>query len=214
MEPLEEAELAQLAPKVSVSSMKSIAIQRMGFTAAEISSLVSEYREDTEGFRRQILTHWRNKNRTDSRQVSLNRTTPSPPPLRVWHKTRKWVEKSLTVYCAKKLRKSQSSTLWAPTAFSAGKFSRTTLYGENPPAKNGFNFPKITLFRQSPTLKKCFQNISFVPVSRVPFAIGLWKEQPGIPLHSFSFLNALHCYWCFFNLSWCRVVPIGRKVCS
>ena len=71
MAPLEDAELAQLAPKISFSSMKSIAIQRMGFTGAEISSLVSEHREDTEGFRRQILTQWRNKNQTDSRRVSL-----------------------------------------------------------------------------------------------------------------------------------------------
>ena len=62
MEPLTDADLAQLAPKISFRSMQSIAIQRLGFTEAQVESLVDGCREDTEKFRRQILVQWRNKN--------------------------------------------------------------------------------------------------------------------------------------------------------
>ena len=71
MEPLTDADLARLAPKISFRSMQSIAIQRLGFTQAEVESLVDGCREDTEKFRRQILTQWRNKNATGSRRVRL-----------------------------------------------------------------------------------------------------------------------------------------------
>ena len=69
VEQLKDDELARLAPMISYQSMQSIALQRLGFTDAEISSLVAECRENTEKFNRQILLKWRNKNHEGSRQV-------------------------------------------------------------------------------------------------------------------------------------------------
>ena len=69
MVPLEDGEIAQFAPKISFQSMQTIAIQRLGFSDAEVSSLVAECRENTEKFNRQILLKWRNKNHEGSRQV-------------------------------------------------------------------------------------------------------------------------------------------------
>ena len=71
MEPLEDGELARLAPKISYQSMQSISVQRMGLMEAEVRSLVAECRENTDKFNRQILLKWRNKNPKDNRQVLL-----------------------------------------------------------------------------------------------------------------------------------------------
>ena len=66
---LEDDELSRLAPKISYQSMQSIAIQRLGFEDAEVSSLVAECHENTDKFNRQILLRRRNKNSEGSRQV-------------------------------------------------------------------------------------------------------------------------------------------------
>ena len=69
MPPLRDAELARLAPKISFTSMRSIAIKRLGFTQPEVESLEYECREDTEKFRREILIKWKNRNSEGARQV-------------------------------------------------------------------------------------------------------------------------------------------------
>ena len=43
--PLEDAELAQLASKISSLTMRNMAVQRMGFTDAEVETLSDECRE-------------------------------------------------------------------------------------------------------------------------------------------------------------------------
>ena len=69
MEPLTDAELARLAPKISSVTMLNIAVQRLGFTDAQVKTIIHQCWQDMERFVREILVRWRNRNATNSRKV-------------------------------------------------------------------------------------------------------------------------------------------------
>ena len=75
MKSLTDAELAQLAPKISSVTMRNIALQRLGFTEPEVETLSDECRENKQSFVCKILIMWRNKNHTDSRRVMFCATS-------------------------------------------------------------------------------------------------------------------------------------------
>ena len=69
MEPLTDAELARLAPKISSVTMQNIAVQRLGFTEDQVETSNDGCRKNKEGFVSKVLIKWRNRNATNSRKV-------------------------------------------------------------------------------------------------------------------------------------------------
>ena len=69
MEPLTDAELARLAPKISSMTIRSIAVQRLEFTEDQIQTMIHQCWPDMESFTRGILVKWRNRDATNSRMV-------------------------------------------------------------------------------------------------------------------------------------------------
>ena len=69
MPPLEDSELAQIAPNFSSMTMRNLAVQRLGFTEDQVKTLSDECGENKISFMTKILVRWRNKNSTNSRQV-------------------------------------------------------------------------------------------------------------------------------------------------
>ena len=72
MEPLTDAELARLAPKISSMTMRNIAVDRLEFSEEEVETLIDECRDDKQSFVRKVLTRWRNRNFAESRQVNFS----------------------------------------------------------------------------------------------------------------------------------------------
>ena len=70
-EPLNDGELARLGAKLSSMAMRSIAIQRLGFTEDQVSTTIDECKENKEAFKRQLLVKWRNRSTKHTRQVSI-----------------------------------------------------------------------------------------------------------------------------------------------
>ena len=69
MEVLTDGELARLAPKISSVNMQSIAVQQLGFTDAQVKTIIHQCWQDMESFVREILVRWRNRNATNSCKV-------------------------------------------------------------------------------------------------------------------------------------------------
>ena len=71
MEPLTDAELARLAPKISSMTMRNIAVQQLEFSEEEVETLIDECRDDKQSFVRKVLTRWRNRNFAESTEAKF-----------------------------------------------------------------------------------------------------------------------------------------------
>ena len=58
---ISDSEIARLAPVFSPSMLETVALQYFGVLEAQVNTLKTERREDTEGFKRDLLMNYRNK---------------------------------------------------------------------------------------------------------------------------------------------------------
>ena len=66
--------MGEVAARVSSRAMRDLAVKRLGFTEAQVDTLLEESREDLQRFKRQVLIQWRNRSTLPTRQVG----TPCP----------------------------------------------------------------------------------------------------------------------------------------
>ena len=68
-DPLEDWELASIARYYSPAQIRVIAMYHMGFTQPELDTISEDRQNDADGFKREVLIRWRNKNNPNQRKV-------------------------------------------------------------------------------------------------------------------------------------------------
>ena len=60
--PIKDSELARIAKKISVQTLRCVAVEYLGLTEVEVKNMEEEHGADKNRFSRDILCSWRNRN--------------------------------------------------------------------------------------------------------------------------------------------------------